>query len=148
MTENMHSDLRSTFKSIKRSPPKNLPETITYTIELRIEREITIKKWAYGTVTVVSLVAIIPATIALGHQLSQSGFYQYASLGFSDIGAISGAWKDFASALAESLPGMSIALVLGLLAILVWSIRKTAAQTFGHSFTQSLKRTRGALIIN
>ena len=144
MTENIHS----AFKSIKCSPPKTLNQTVNRAIVLHIERSIRIKRQIYGTVSIISLIAIIPATIGLSHQLSQSGFYQYASLGFSDTGAIAGAWKAFASALAESLPGMSIALVLALLAVLVWSIRKTLTQTFGNSLRDSIKQTHGALIIN
>ena len=125
MTENLHV----VFKSIKHHPHTRLCKDVQNAVKLHRERMLRIQKRLYGTLSFISLIAIVPAIMALTHQLSQSGFYQYLSVAFSSGGAVFGAWKAFAGALAESLPGMSIALVLALLGTLVWSARNTFTLT-------------------
>ncbi len=54
----------------------------------------------------------IPAFQFAQASLVESGFIDFASLAFTDIGAILPYWESFGSALVESLPIMSIALFL------------------------------------
>jgi hypothetical protein len=92
---------------------------------LRENRSRQITFWGYGVIATLSVVAIVPATIGLVHQIGQSGFYQYLSIGFSDPGAVSGYWKQFAITLVEAIPVMSVTVVLLVLLILAWSARNS-----------------------
>ncbi len=120
-------------------PRPQLCRDICHTIELREKRSRQIKLFGYSIIATVSLIAIIPATTSLVHQLGQSGFGQYASLALSDTGALTGYWKQFGITLVESIPGLSLALVLGTMLILGWSARNALKQTYGNTYTTKQK---------
>ncbi len=60
----------------------------------------------------VSFAAFIPAIYWLTVEISQSGFFQYLNLIFSDAGIISAYWQNFGLLLLESLPALSLTLTL------------------------------------
>ncbi|MCL5435465.1 MAG: hypothetical protein M1275_00025 [Patescibacteria group bacterium] len=66
----------------------------------------------------VCFVGAIPLFRAAVLEFSRSGFMQYLSLLFSDFKAVSVYWQDLALSLAESLPVISLASALGLLALM------------------------------
>ena len=72
--------------------------------------------------------AIVPAVRYAAGELSQSGFYEYVSLAFSDSGALLASWKEFALLLAESLPLAGVTFVLAALLVLLCSIRVMARE--------------------
>ena len=125
----MNQDLKKAFHSIQYHPRETLSSSIAGAVLARAERTSQIRKWTFGILSLLCIIAIVPAIIGLLHQFSQTGFYQYSSLLFSSGGAMAGAWKSFALVLGESLPGTSIAIVLALLGLLVWSLRNTFTQT-------------------
>ncbi len=59
--------------------------------------------------------------------LSQSGFYEYASLATSDSGAVLAYWKEFALSLIEVLPLPAITIALVAVGVLLYSVRVFAA---------------------
>ena len=70
-----------------------------------------------------SLAGLIPAFKIMLSDLTQSGFYEYFSLIFSDGLTNSVYWKELSLSLAESLPAISIILTLSLVFISFLSIR-------------------------
>lgn len=125
----MDPKLTKIFCDFQVEPRSHLCADICHVIVLREKRSRHIKLFGYTIIATVSLIAIIPASISLIHQLGQSGFGQYASLAVSDAGALTGYWKQFAVTLAESVPGVSLALVLGTILLLGWSTRNAIQQT-------------------
>jgi hypothetical protein len=92
----------------------------------RIEqRKITYQLWIQRTLITASIIGLVPVTLQLGSQLSQSGFYQYISLIFSDGGSLITTLKDFGFILIESLPVMNLIVFCGILTILFWALRNT-----------------------
>lgn len=130
-TNSMSHHLEGLFNSLCNScPPRcDLAADICRTIEIREKRNHQIKFWGYSALATVSLIGIIPALTGLSQQLSQSGFYHYVGLGFSNIGAVAEFWKQFLATIVESIPIMSIILFLALLVILGWSFRNALRQT-------------------
>ena len=107
-------------------PPHGLAESVI----VRIMRER--RRWARTRVfflaasACISCAAFIPALEEASREFSQSGFYQYFSLAFSDGSVLFASWKEFSLLLAESLPLMGITLVLAALFVLLASIRLMA----------------------
>lgn len=108
-------------------PDPGLSARIIARVQTVAARRTRIRSWTWRTLTIGSVVALVPAVMQLGSQFSQSGFYQYASLLFSDGGSMLGALKDFGYVIAESLPVMSLILVCSILAIFVWAAKNSLA---------------------
>ena len=125
----MDPKLTKIFCDFQVEPRPHLCADICHVIVLREKRSRHIKLFGYTIIATISLITIIPASISLVQQLGQSGFGQYASLAVSDAGALTGYWKQFAVTLAESIPGVSLALVLGTILLLGWSARNAIQQT-------------------
>ena len=70
-------------------------------------------------------------------ELSQSGFWNFASLVISDAGILGAYWKDFFIAFAESFPTLGIAAVLGAVFVGLLSL-----QFFVRDFRPALVRLR------
>lgn len=125
----MDQKLTKIFCDFQVEPRPHLCADICHVIVLREKRSRHIKFFGYTIIATISLITIIPASVSLVHQLGQSGFGQYASLAVSDAGALTGYWKQFVVTLAESIPGVSLALVLGTILLLGWSSRNAIQQT-------------------
>jgi predicted nucleic acid-binding Zn ribbon protein len=125
----MDPKLTKIFCDFQIEPRPHLCADICHVIVLREKRDRQIKFFGYTIIATVSLVAIVPASISLVNQLGQSGFGHYASLAASDAGILTGYWKQFAVILVESIPGVSLALVLGITLVLGWSARNAIKQT-------------------
>ncbi|MBI5530536.1 MAG: hypothetical protein HY918_03475 [Candidatus Doudnabacteria bacterium] len=92
-------------------------------VMLRISREqelLVLKKKLYSTglFFLLNLALVIPAWIYFKTQMAYTGFGQYFSLIFSDLGNIGRYWQDFALTLLESFPALAVA---GFLVILFFS---------------------------
>lgn len=72
----------------------------------------------------VSAGAFIPALNASRQGFTNSGFYQYLSLMFSDFGSVMISWQDFGLAVLESLPAISATAFLATLLIFLWSLKR------------------------
>lgn len=102
----------------------DLASDILRTIHLREKKAQQIRLYGYIAIATISTIGIVPAISIVIHQSSQSGLYQYLSLAFSDTGTLAGYWKQFGLVLVESIPMVSIALVLGITFVLGWSLKK------------------------
>ena len=78
----------------------------------------------YSTLSIASFVVLIPVCTTILNQLQETGFTQYLSIVFSDIGSIGIFGKQLLYALGEALPTLSIALFLFLVASLVFSLKE------------------------
>lgn len=121
----MTKPLNKAMCSINCCPRENLSTDIVRVIVLRENRSRQITFWGYGVIATLSVIAIVPATIGLVHQIGQSGFYHYLSIGFSDPAAVTSYWKQFAVTLVEAIPVMSLTVVLLILLVLAWSARNS-----------------------
>ncbi len=124
----MEKNLHKILSDCACCPETDLPDHIWHAVVIENKHQTRIKLWIFSLVGVGSLAAIIPALNTLITRFSESGFYDYFSLIFSDIGSVATAWKEFGLLLTESLPVMSITITLALVLIFFISIRYTVKQ--------------------
>lgn len=124
----MEQKLVEAFHKIKYEPDASLAENVWRTIILRNKRTAQLKLWAFAATGIASLIGLVPAFKILSNDLSQSGFYEYFSLIFSDSGSIISYWKEFILSLAESLPIASIIFTLSLIFVFFLSLRYAMKQ--------------------
>ena len=66
---------------------------------------------------------LVPLAQYAGEEFFNSGFYEYASLFFSNRNAVVSSWHAITYSLIESLPSIPLLLILLCLLALVWSLR-------------------------
>lgn len=120
--------------------PSRAPRTIIESVMVRIQstrlRNMRIHLIGYSLVCVSAFFATIPATIWLVNATKYSGFYQYLSLFVSDSSVAFANWKSLMLSMAESLPILETALVLGTILIFANMLRSIArTMVFQKSFT-------------
>jgi len=120
----MEQKLQKLFKQAKYQPESRLSGDIWRVINIRDRKISIIKSWSYGFAGLLSFAFLIPTINSLIEQFSQSGFYQYLSLVFSDLGSISLYWKEFMSSLVEAIPVTSLMLTFLLFFILLVSFKR------------------------
>lgn len=76
----------------------------------------------FSTASICSLFATIAMTMVAQSDFSQSGFWQYFSLIFSDFGLMVDFWQNYIFSLLGAFPATSIILLLGSLLIFVESL--------------------------
>lgn len=76
-----------------------------------------------GLASLASFAAIFPALNYFTEEFSQSGFYGYLSLIFSDGGILIASWKEFSLALAESMPVLGTIAILSVVLVLLVSVQ-------------------------
>ncbi len=121
----MHNDYKKLFSHIE-SPA--LPEGLFSKIMQRInqERRLSVLKRKLAVVsfmTTCSLVAFVPIFNMAQAEFSQSGFFQFFSLIFSDFGTIITQWQSFIFTLLESLPLISITALLAVIFVFLLSLK-------------------------
>jgi len=57
--------------------------------------------------------------------ISKTGFYEYVKLAFSGDTAVYAFWKELAYSLFESLPVISVMILLAFIALFIWSLANT-----------------------
>jgi hypothetical protein len=88
----------------------------------RYQRRVLIAKTAgFGALCAASLSFIVLGYFNLMSSLAQSGFFQFASLFFSDFSSAAANFQDFAFSIVESFPVFSAALILGAIVATIWS---------------------------
>jgi len=126
----MSKDYEQLFSYLQLSePPAGLFNKIIARL-IKEDRLLIFKKRLvlYSATILASLGAFIPAIYAFRAEFTQSDFSQFLSLIFSDLGAVRANWQDFGLALLESLPAMSLTMLLASLFLLLW-LFKNLAQT-------------------
>lgn len=121
-------NLYTFFAKTQQSPNKNLAERIITAWQKRVNRTRRIYKITWGTITLGTLVGMIPMMISIANQWSQSGISYYLSVLFSDTGAMATFGKDVGLAVLESLPVMSLVVTIALLWIMILAIKKYTDQ--------------------
>jgi len=85
-----------------------------------------------------SIVGIVFSIAYIARAISQSSFYQYFSLLFSDADIVRSYWKSFGMSLVESMPFFATTLVLFAVVVLMMSVRvfiKNSGRNFSPSFS-------------
>ena len=107
------------FRTVRFAPPEppaGLFEVVLRRIASeRVRVAVRRRLVLFGTALAASISLAVPALLVARDAFAQSGFLQYASLAFSDTGALAGAGQDFAFALLESFPVMEMAACLAVL---------------------------------
>lgn len=105
----------------------NIPQDLVDTILLRVEsaqkHRARMQVYIQGTIALLSCIGIFFAYRFAAAEFRSSGFYQYFSIIFSDRDVVTTYWREFAVLLAESLPILGSAAILGTIVILVGSVR-------------------------
>lgn len=118
-------------------PPIGLFEKIISRIH-RERRILTIKRRIiiFSVGLVGSLAAFFPALKMVSAELSSSGFNQFFSLIFSDFTVVMRYWQSFVMTLLETLPVMSLMVLLAVIFILLESskyLAKNVKAIFNHN---------------
>jgi hypothetical protein len=115
--------------SYRIEPPTGLADRIMESIRYK-QRVIAFKKTALFSFTfLASLIAVMPAFSWLHSDIANSGFLSFSSLIFSDFSIVVRYWQSFGMTILETLPALSIALFLIVLAILMESAILMAKNT-------------------
>ena len=102
-------------------PPTGLDHQIMRRIN-RYERRVLVAKLSgFGVLFVSSVAALTIGYFNLMSALTQSGFFEFISLFFSDFGAAVANFQDFAFSVIESFPVFSAAFLVGGVIAVVWS---------------------------
>ncbi len=115
------------FSYLATSEPRKEIGTLVVT---RIQRsqliQTRIRAGAHGFFVLATLTGLAPAGQQLFASATSSGFFQFASLGWSDGVSVLGSWKAFVFTIAESAPVLETSIVLGLLLACAYSLRRSA----------------------
>jgi hypothetical protein len=119
----MKPDYENLFVSYKvPQAPVGLTAKILLRITKRERRILMAKIAASASVFVCSMSAVVVASRDLVAGLSHSGFFQFASLAFSDFSSIASNFPDFVYSMVESFPIFTAAVLLGGIMFSLWSM--------------------------
>jgi hypothetical protein len=126
----MRQDYKKLFSHLKvEEPPAHLFINILKQVE-KNQRTYARNRFIFNTVALmVSVVALIPAVYFLISEMTQSGFYRYLMLIFSDSGIVANYWQNFGFLLLESLPVLSLTMVLAAFFGLFYFFRRILANS-------------------
>ncbi len=121
----MKEDYKRLFANLEPpEPPVGLFDKIFQGIHKKQHLLIIKRRIALFSIGVVgSAAAFIPVFQMTKSALAESGFMQFFSLFFSDFEVLTAYWHNFALALLESLPVISIAALLGTIFIFIGSLK-------------------------
>ncbi|MFA6364836.1 MAG: hypothetical protein WCW78_00340 [Candidatus Paceibacterota bacterium] len=101
----MEHEYKRLFAYLKQEvPSKGLVDRIIATAAYKNKKRAQVKLIYNAFIFALSIVLFIPAIQYLGREATQSGFFQYGSLMFSDGTVIAVFWKELSLSLAESFP--------------------------------------------
>jgi hypothetical protein len=119
----MEENLRKALQKANINPKENLADIVWQAVLTRERNIARIRLAIFSFIGIVSLMGLVPISKTLLNDFSQSGFYEYLSLAFSDSGAMITYWKEFSLLLAESLPAISIIFLFTLIFIFFLSLK-------------------------
>jgi hypothetical protein len=120
----MSKEFKHLFSGLeKQEVPLGLYDDIVFKLE-----KARIKKGRTGLLiqsilSITSLVAIFPVFMNVVERFSQSGFFQYLSLIFTDGEIVLSNWKIFVSSLLESAPFYEVTILLVAIFVLLESLK-------------------------
>jgi hypothetical protein len=109
------------------SIPSGLAESIIFRINNKAKQSSKIKTLGLSIVSALSVIVAIPIISQITTSFTQSGFYNYLSIIFSDGDMALVYWKEILFSLAESLPIVGILGLLIVLTVFTWSTLMTAS---------------------
>jgi hypothetical protein len=118
-----HHHKTQTFMFAHVEPPKHLLPRVLDRITLLEQRAAKMRFVLFSGTTLMSFLAMIAAFRYAWGSFAQSGFSTYASLLSSDGSVVMLYWKEFTFSLIESLPFMSITILLSAIFVLLLSLR-------------------------
>ncbi len=130
----MEKNFKGALKAIKYEPDFDLKNKIWNHFLLRDKRIAYFKLISFSSISMASLVGFIPMFKIMANDFTQSGFYEYLSLAFSNGGLFSKYSQDFIYSLAESVPTMSIVFSLALIFIFFSSLRYVTKQIINNKY--------------
>jgi hypothetical protein len=119
----MEESIKKAFQEAKYEPNDKLAQNIWLKIALNSKRVFYFKVISFSSISLVSLISLVPMFKTLITDFTQSGFYEYLSVAFSNGGIFSSYWKDLTFSILESLPAMSVIFILTLVFIFFLSLR-------------------------
>lgn len=105
-------------------PPMDLEGTIIKIVRSEQKKLARIYFATQSIISGASLVGLIETGIYLLNSFKKTGFYEYASLIFSDPASLSNIWKEFIFSLVESLPALTLIVFLSVTTLFIWSLLK------------------------
>lgn len=117
----MHERAETVFDEI--APRKGFCDIVLARIAYARRRRARLRLAREAALFFVSGLALVPLAQYAGSEFYASGFYEYASLLFSDRMALN-SWQDFVYSLVESLPSVALLLLATATIALVWSLRR------------------------
>ena len=102
----------------------DIEKSIILNIHNLEKRSMILEQGLYGLVSLCSLGGLIATVLYINKIISASGTYEYISLIFSDIQALT-YWRELLLSVADSLPFLGLAMLFGVGALFLWSILKT-----------------------
>ncbi len=102
---------------ILKAKPEPASDTLLSAVFARIYEERTAlqarsKFFIFSALSFLSAAALIFSIVLAHGEFSRSGFSAFATLIWTDFSAVASFWKSYLSSLAETLPTMSVILVL------------------------------------
>ncbi len=104
--------------------PSGLYAAILLRIKAAQLRAARVRTGLFGALALLSLVALVPALQYTAEQFYASGFYDYLLLIVSDHSLVLTYWQQFALTLIESLPSLALLLLVPVVVVLLYSLRK------------------------
>ncbi len=133
----MKDEYHKLFSKIKDpETPEGLYEAVMQKIGQAARRGARAKSTISGTAILVSLAGVFAGVPVAYAEFSESNFFNYLSLLFTDSAAVLSAWKGFLLSLLESAPFFGMTLTLGVVFVLLLSIR-LFLKNMRASFTSS-----------
>lgn len=102
-------------------PSANLHHKVMLKIHRYERRKLIVKTTSFGVLFVGSISLLVVGYLNLMSAFAQSGFFNFASLFFSDFGSATANFQDFVFSTLESFPVFSVAFVLGGVIAVIWS---------------------------
>jgi hypothetical protein len=119
----MYMDKKPVLAIIPITPDPRILERLFAALNKRKQAERLWRVRLFAMSAFVSVAALIPVAISLMKAFAASNFDAYMSLVFSDRSVIISSWKEITASLAESLPALTLAAALVLIAAFLWSLR-------------------------
>ncbi|HTK33577.1 MAG TPA: hypothetical protein VL335_03510 [Candidatus Paceibacterota bacterium] len=121
-----------TYKKLFDSMPLATPRhEISVSIMSRVHKaqiiRIRIRAGIHTSLVIATVSALAPAGQQMLTKAHNSGFFEYASLGMSDSASMISSWKTYAFTIIESAPILETGLVLGLVLVGAYSLRRSAS---------------------
>lgn len=127
----MTAEFKKILNKIEREEmplPINLVNKIILSVDKKVSHDSKIKALGLSFVSFISFLISIPIISQIITSFTQSGFYNYISIIFSDSDVVFIYWKEILISLIESLPVIGIASLLAIAVVFIWSTIKATSE--------------------